>query len=87
MEKNDIIPICLNGRNYMGWSFHLEHFVKGQGLHGYLDGTTKAPTDEKDEKGNYSLDEYNSKVVTWILNSIEPTIALSLHSFFKASKK
>lgn len=75
-DKGDIIPVKLNGKNYMGWSFHLEHFVN---LHEYLNGTTTTPTDEKDEKGKANWDQNNSKVVTWILNSIEPTIAVSLH--------
>lgn len=49
MEKGDIIPVKLNGKNYMELSFHLEHSVKGQGLGGYLDGTTPPSSDEKSE--------------------------------------
>lgn len=81
MEKNDIIPVHLDGKNYMGWSFHLKHFVKGQGLRGYLDRTTTEPTNVKDVTSKATWDQNNSKVVAWILNSIEPSIALSLHSF------
>lgn len=42
--------------------------------------------DGKDEKGKATWNQSTSKVVQWILNSIEPTIALSLHTFSKASK-
>lgn len=45
--KRDMIPIKLNGRNYMGWSFHLKHFVEGQGLSMYQDGTIPKATEEK----------------------------------------
>lgn len=85
MDKAEILPIKLNGPNYMGWAFQLQHFVKGKGRNGYLDGTTVAPTDGKDEKGQATWDQNNSKVVTWILSSIEPSIALTLHSFSTAS--
>ena len=44
MDKIDVIPIKLDGTNYMSWSFHLKSFVEGQGLLGYLDGTNKVPT-------------------------------------------
>lgn len=46
MEKCDMIPIKLNG-NDMGWSFHLKHFVEGQGLFMYQDGTIPKATEEK----------------------------------------
>lgn len=47
IDKNDIIPVKLIGKNYVGWSFHLQNFVQGQGLAGYLDGSVTAPSDEK----------------------------------------
>lgn len=47
MEKGDMIPTKLNGRNYMGWSFHLKHFVEGQGLFMYRDWTIPKATEEK----------------------------------------
>lgn len=29
MEKSDTIAVRLNGKNYLGWSFHLKNFVEG----------------------------------------------------------
>lgn len=29
MDKNDAIPIKLNGNNYCGWSFDLKYYVSG----------------------------------------------------------
>lgn len=53
---------------------------------GYLNGTTSKPIDEKakDVKAMATWNQNNSKVVTWILNSIDSNIALTLQSFYKA---
>eukprot|EP00268_Persea_americana_P045371 TRINITY_DN4622_c0_g1_i1.p1 TRINITY_DN4622_c0_g1~~TRINITY_DN4622_c0_g1_i1.p1 ORF type:complete len:229 (+),score=31.44 TRINITY_DN4622_c0_g1_i1:829-1515(+) len=67
----------------MAWSFHLQHFVEGKGLGGFLDGTTAQPTDDAKFAATWS--QNNSKVVTWILNSSESNISSSLQAFKKAS--
>lgn len=102
MDKIDVIPVKLNEKNYGGWSFHLQNFVEGHGLDGYLDETVLAPLEEKskatiittttvptatttEEKFAGTWKQNNAKVVTRILNSIDPSIAISLHSFKKAS--
>lgn len=77
MGKGGIIPIRLNGKTYMGWAFALKRFVKGPGLATYLDGTVAS----SDEKAKGTSSQSNSKVVTWILNFIDPSIILSLQSF------
>ena len=81
MEKTNAIQIKFNGSNYSGWAFHLKHFVAGHGLMGYLDGTAT-----KDDKSTATWDQNNSKVVTWILNSIDPSITNSLQSFSTAAE-
>lgn len=81
MDKNEIIPIKLNGKNYYGWAFHLKHFVAGKGLPSYLDGTVI-----REDRNAAAWDQNNSKVVTWILNSIDTCITLWLQSFSKASE-
>ncbi|XXG51957.1 hypothetical protein AAC387_Pa03g0404 [Persea americana] len=100
MDKVDVIPVKLNGTNYMNWSFHLKNFVEGKGLLGYLDGTTQKPTTildttakdgastaskTVDEKAVATWNQNNAKVVTWILNSVDPSLSLSLQAFTKAS--
>ena len=87
MEKVDIIPIKLDGTNYMSWSFHLKNFVTGQGLIGYLDGTTPAvtATDDSGAKTLATWNQNNTKVVTWILNSVDPSISLALQAYTTAS--
>ena len=39
-----MIPIKLNVKNYLQWSFHLVNFVEGRRLLGVLDGTDSMPT-------------------------------------------
>lgn len=47
MDKSEVIPVKSTGKNYMGWSFNIKHFVEGQGLFGYINDTTLEPTEEK----------------------------------------
>lgn len=48
MDKIDVIPIELNGKKYMTWSFRLKNFVEGEGMLGYLAGTQLKPTVDND---------------------------------------
>lgn len=73
MDKTDVIPIKLIGKNYVVWPFHLKHFVQGQGLSEYLDGTTTEPKYGKDKTTWIE----NNSIVTWILNSVDPSITLN----------
>ena len=60
---------------------------------GYLDGTvTKLTVDSTnttsktaDEKAVATWNQNNAKVVTWILNSVDPSLSMSLQAFTKAS--
>ena len=87
----DIIPVKLDGTNYMSWSFHLKNFVEGQGLLGYLDGTNTAPiavtftSSAADAKTLATWNQNNAKVVTWILNYVDSSISLALQAYTKAS--
>lgn len=74
-------------KNYSGWSFHLRHFVDGKGLDEFLDGTTVKPEDKSiDERAKATWKQNNGKEVTWILGSIDPSIAITLPSFSTASE-
>eukprot|EP00268_Persea_americana_P042906 TRINITY_DN42998_c0_g1_i1.p1 TRINITY_DN42998_c0_g1~~TRINITY_DN42998_c0_g1_i1.p1 ORF type:complete len:254 (-),score=43.67 TRINITY_DN42998_c0_g1_i1:1786-2547(-) len=93
MEKGDIIPVRLTGKNYMNWSFHLKNYVEGQGLLGLLDRSDPLPTADSagtaskpaDKKPITTWQQNNAKVITWILNSIDQSISLSLQAYTKAS--
>eukprot|EP00268_Persea_americana_P011774 TRINITY_DN14955_c1_g4_i1.p1 TRINITY_DN14955_c1_g4~~TRINITY_DN14955_c1_g4_i1.p1 ORF type:complete len:101 (+),score=6.02 TRINITY_DN14955_c1_g4_i1:956-1258(+) len=66
----------------MAWSY-LQHFVGGKVLREFLDGTTLKPNDG--DKSVPTWSKNNSKVVNWILNSIEPNSSLSRQAFKKTS--
>lgn len=92
MDKIDIIPVKLDGTNYMSWSFHLKNVVEGQGLLRYLDGSNPAPKTAigKDASGSdaktlASWNQHNAKVVIWILNFVYSSISLALQAYTKAS--
>lgn len=76
-QSNSMAKITWHGHSIS------QHFVEGQGLGGFLDGTTVKPTDG--DKSIATWSQNNSKVVTLILNSIESNISLSLQAFKKAS--
>ena len=67
----------------MSRSFHLKNFVEGLGLFGYFDGSmTKPPTPSNtDSKILATWTKENAKVVTWILNSIDPSLAVALQAY------
>ncbi|KAL5763158.1 hypothetical protein ACOSP7_019422 [Xanthoceras sorbifolium] len=78
IKKFETISIKFNGRNFALWEFHFRVFVVGKGLSGFLDGSAK---EEGDEKAKSSWKTKNAQVITWVLNSVELDIALSLRSF------
>ena len=83
MEKTDVIQVKLIGaKNYAGWSFQLKHYIQGHRLIEFLDGSTVEPTEDK---AKVLWIQNNSKVITWILNLVDPQIILSLQSYSKAS--
>ncbi|XP_058111171.1 uncharacterized protein LOC131254186 [Magnolia sinica] len=61
----------------------IQTFLTGKILYSYVDGSVGKP---KDEKELLSWTTNNSKVVTWILNSVESNIAINLTSFETASE-
>lgn len=75
MEKGDFIPIKLNRKNYINWSFHLKHFAEGQGLVSQVHRW-----DWSLLKKNPLLLGVKITLVMWILNSVEPSMGLSLQS-------
>lgn len=81
MDKSDSIKIRFNGKNFNRWAFHLQHFVARQGLLEYLDGFVL-----EGEKNKSPCEQTTLKLVTWILNSIDPSIVVSLQSFSTTSE-
>lgn len=61
------LNLNLVARTTKGGQHIFKHFVEGQGLGGYLNGTIPIPIDERDKP---TCSQNNSKEVTWIQNSI-----------------
>jgi hypothetical protein len=74
------ISVQLNGDNYPYWSYVMRNFLKGKKMWGYVD-----PTDKKDE-AKYAIeletwDSSNSKIITWINNSVSQSIGMQLAKY------
>ena len=71
----------------MAWSFHLKNFVESQGLFGYLEGSITKPTTTSttDTKALSTQSKENAKVVTWVLNSIDHSLAITLQAYTAAA--
>lgn len=79
MDKSSIIPIQQTASKRPGWSIHLKTLRARTRIGcGFLDGASLEPRDDT-AKATWIQD--NSKVVTWIVNLVDPSITLSLQSF------
>jgi len=92
-EKDDSlqsINVRLNGENYSYWSYIMKFFLKGKSMCNYVDGTSVKPTDKKDEakysKELETWDVSNSKILTWINNSISQSIGMQLAKYDTAKE-
>lgn len=71
MDKIDVIPIELNGKKYMTWSFRLKNFVEGEGMLGYLAGTQLKPTVDNDST------RLPARSLTWLMRrQLQPRVKI-----------
>ncbi|KAJ9550333.1 hypothetical protein OSB04_014378 [Centaurea solstitialis] len=83
------ISTQLDGKNYSYWSYVMKIFLRGKNMWGYVTGKSSKPTDEK--AANYSLlvdswETDNSKVITWINNSVAQSIGTQLAKYDTAKE-
>ena len=67
----------------------MKNFLKGKKLWGYVSGTFVKPRDEKAENYMKLVDVWefdNSKIITWINNSVKHTIGMQLAKFETAKE-
>ncbi|CAL1404258.1 unnamed protein product [Linum trigynum] len=72
------ISLRLNHKNYALWEFQFRVFVKGHGLLGILNGTTQKPLAPAPEQEIARWGQQDARIRSWILGSVDPTIALGL---------
>ncbi|XP_045795561.1 uncharacterized protein LOC123890064 [Trifolium pratense] len=84
------ISVQLKGPNYPYWSYVMRNFLKGKRVWSYVDETSVKPTDKKDEaKYAKELDTWeasNSKIITWINNSVSQSIGMQLAKYDTAKE-
>lgn len=91
-EKDDslqAISVQLNGQNYSYWSYVLKKFLKGKRMWGYVSGTSEKPKDYKDGKYATEIETWeanNSKIITWINNSVSQSIGVQLAKYETAKE-
>ncbi|XP_047342810.1 uncharacterized protein LOC124946290 [Impatiens glandulifera] len=78
------ISVQLDGKNYSYWSYVMKIFLKGKSMWGYVTGTKMPPTDKAAETYATMLDIWeadNSKIITWIKNSVTHSIGVQLAKY------
>ncbi|XP_050149267.1 uncharacterized protein LOC126624273 isoform X2 [Malus sylvestris] len=78
------IGVKLNGNNYVYWAYVMKNFLIGKGLWGYVSGMVSIPNNPKDEKYVELFAAWemnNSKIITWINNSVDLAIGMQLAKF------
>ncbi|XP_026425328.1 uncharacterized protein LOC113321639 [Papaver somniferum] len=91
-ENSQPITVRFDGINYNHWSFLMRSFLKGKSMWKYVDGIEKKPTtsssvgkgkenetQKKDPKEEWDIN--NHRILTWIGNTIIPSISMQLTSF------
>ncbi|XP_062080957.1 uncharacterized protein LOC133785757 [Humulus lupulus] len=83
------INVQLNGQNYSYWHYVMKFFLKGKRMWGYVSGTSTKPTNDKDESFAEQLDLWdanNSKIITWINNSVQQSMGIQLAKYETAKE-
>ncbi|XP_073036801.1 uncharacterized protein [Primulina eburnea] len=83
------ISIQLDGKNYTYWSYVMKNFLRGKSMWNYVTGVRVKPTDDQanDYAGlvdNWEAD--NSKIITWINNSVTHSIGVQLAKYETAKE-
>ena len=68
-----IIPVKLDGTNYLAWSRSYLLFIQARGLQGYVIGDSLKP--EITSSNYIQWESENSLVMSWLINSMQPQIA------------
>jgi hypothetical protein len=70
------VSVRLDGKNYSYWSYAMRNFLKGKKMWGYVSRTYVIP--KNTEEGVVVLidtwEANNTKIITWINNSVEHSI-------------
>jgi hypothetical protein len=75
MDHYHRLNVKLDDKNYFLWASYVKIFLEGQELWGYIDGSITKPT-----AGSTSSKwtTHNAKIKTWLMESVEASIAINL---------
>ncbi|KAK3010459.1 hypothetical protein RJ639_010668 [Escallonia herrerae] len=87
-ESNQVTQVKLKGSNYSYWSYLLKVYITGKELRGYLDGSVVAPreSDTNYAKLQQEWETNNARILSWINNSVEPSIGMHFSKFTSAKE-
>lgn len=71
------LTVKLDGKNYFLWASYFRNFLEGRDLWGYVDGKVPKPT----EGSTFKWVINNAKIKTWIMESVDNSIAINLSPF------
>ena len=82
------VSVRLNGKNYSYWSYVMRNFLKSKKLWGYVSGISVLPktTDTNFASLIDAWDVNNTKIITWINNSVEHSIGTQLAKYETAKE-
>ncbi|XP_048234358.1 uncharacterized protein LOC125370938 [Ricinus communis] len=78
------VCIQLDGKNYAYWSYVMKNFLKGKQKWGYISGAYIKPQDDVALLDKWEVD--NSKIITWINNSVKHLIGTQLAKYKTAKE-
>ena len=68
-----ITSFKLNGKNFLSWSRSIQLVIRGKEKFGYLDGSLKQPESTYPSFSTWDINNY--MVMSWLINSMENSIA------------
>ncbi|WJZ96591.1 hypothetical protein VitviT2T_015264 [Vitis vinifera] len=81
---NIITQVQLNGENYDEWARVVRTTLRAKKKYGFVDGSIKQPDNDSPELENWWT--INSMLVSWVFNTIEPTLRSTI-SYMENVKK
>ncbi|CAN0906247.1 hypothetical protein LINGRAHAP2_LOCUS24142 [Linum grandiflorum] len=84
--KLDALPARLDRKKFPLWEFQFRNLAAGKRLLAILLGDTHRPSADASTKNNEDWSACNAQLVSWLLASVDPATALSLHRFTAASE-
>ncbi|XP_073131422.1 uncharacterized protein [Henckelia pumila] len=83
------ISVQLDGKNYTYWSYFMKNFLREKSMWSYVTGVRIKPTDETTTNYANLVDSWetdNSKIITWINNSVTHFIGIQLDKYETAKE-